>query len=362
MLGTIKVLVVDDQLLMRKIIVDIFAADKRFEVVGEASNGKQALEQAKKLKPDLITLDVEMPIMDGITCLKQLMRDQPTPVIMVSSITYEGGFRTMQALDSGAFDYIQKPRAQNASSLLDVAAQLKEKAYEAFNSRYIDKLKKQKTSIASTFAVKIAGQLPSPSKKVTQYMSFDSRVIAIGISTGGPPCLSQIFAELPEKSPPVLVVQHMPEGFTKAMADRIDKISRMTVVEAEDGMPLREGVGYIAPGHSHLLVEKKTGMPVVRLSKGALVSGHRPSADALFETVANVFGQRAAGVIMTGMGRDGATQIKAMHERGALTVAQDKESCTVFGMPKAAIEEGAIDEILSLDQITAFLKKIAQKK
>lgn len=358
MFGKIKVLVVDDALLMRKVVADILNADPKIEVIGEATNGKMALEKVRQLKPDVLTLDVEMPVMDGIDCLKQLMKENPTPVIMVSSVTYEGGVRTLRALDAGAFDFVQKPMAQSSNSLHQVAEAIVSKVKAAVNSKYIRRFQKkeapQKIEVADS-KMSSFGMPP----KLAKVRSFHDYVIAVGISTGGPPCVSKIFEVLPQNAPPVLVVQHMPEGFTKAMADRINKVSQMEVREAANGDIIKPGLGLIAPGHSHITLHRQAGQVQIRLSKKGPVSGHQPSADVLFENVCETYGKKSIGLIMTGMGRDGVTHLKVLHQMGAHTIAQSEDSCVVFGMPKIAIAEDAVDEVLSLEGIMLRLKKVA---
>lgn len=365
-----KVVVVDDALLMRKVVSDILTESGKFEVIGTASDGRSGLKLIEKLKPDVVTLDVEMPFMDGVECLKEVMKACPTPAIMISSITYEGGFKAMQALDAGAFDYVQKPKAQFSSSLKKVSEDIIKKAQAAVESGYIKKFLK-KTAIGSGSNRKLENiksaqgsasitSLMPP--KLAKVLSFKDYVIVIGISTGGPPCVTDIFANLPENSPPVLVVQHMPENFTKAFAERVNAQSKMNVKEAEHGDIVERGKGFIAPGHSHMeLFRDLQGQLKVKLSKKPNVSGHRPSADVLFENAAKHCGKKTIGVIMTGMGRDGATQLKVLKDLGAHTIAQDQESCVVYGMPKMAILEDAADEVLSLTNIIERLKGIASK-
>lgn len=358
--GKIRVLIVDDSLLIREVISDILSGDPAFEVVGTAHNGKSALEKVAALKPDAMTLDVEMPVMDGIECLRSVMKDHPLPVLMVSSITYEGGFKTLQALEAGAFDYVQKPKAQASSSLTRVGEELKAKLKAAAQSTYWKRrtparAQAQKSADSATV-------LTAVPPKLQRIGSFRDHVIAVGISTGGPPCVTKIFETLPKDCPPVLVVQHMPEGFTRAMAERIDKVSAVRVSEAKDGDVVQPGHGYIAPGNSHMRLVREAGQMKLRLNKTDPVSGHRPSVDVLFESVAEVCGAKAIGVIMTGMGRDGVTSLKKMRGIGAHTIAQDEASCVVFGMPKIAIHEQAVDEVLSLDGIVLRLQRIASAK
>ena len=370
-----KVVVIDDALLMRNVLSDILNLSGRFEVVGTAGEGRSGIREIQKHKPDLVTCDVEMPIMDGIETVKEIMKVQPTPVIMVSSITYEGGFKTIEALDNGAFDFIQKPKAQFSASLNQVAKDIIAKALLAVESGYIKKYQSKSVASAIKSNTKFTNNAAKESepqkhsllnvspKKLLRKGNLKDYVIAIGISTGGPPCITEIFKNLPKNSPPVLVVQHMPEAFTKAFAERINKVSEMEVCEAQNNDKIEMGKGYIAPGHSHMEVNKNLkGELIIRLNKKPNVSGHRPSVDVLFKSVANICREKAIGVIMTGMGRDGATELNKLNKIGAHTIAQDEESSVVFGMPKAAIIENSVDEILSLQDIVLRLKSIASKK
>lgn len=360
-LRKVKVLVVDDTLFMQRVISDILAADERFEVIGNASNGKAALEKIKDLNPDVVTLDVEMPIMDGISCLKEIMKTHPKPVVMISSVTYEGGIRTIEALDAGAIDFIQKPMAQSSTAIKNISADICNKVYEASKARIRQSLLISK-GITKSDSLTPSVLSTGLSKKAINFSKNSNRIVGIGISTGGPPCLGKIFEALPQSAPPILVVQHMPKEFTKAMADRLNNKSQMLVKEAEQGETIYPGVGYIAPGDAHLTVNTLNGKHKVSLNKKGPVSGHMPSADVLFESLAKSHGADAMGIIMTGMGRDGAEQIKVMHDKGAYTVSQNQESCTVYGMPKAADNLGAIDESMSLEGIVNLLRKISSYK
>lgn len=359
-----RILVVDDSLLIRKVISDILEASGEFEIAGLAVNGKDALEKVRLLKPDALTLDVEMPVMDGIGLLKALFKEKPTPVVMVSSITYEGGFQTLKALREGAFDYVQKPKAQRSSSLNEVGKDICTKLKLAIESGYIRKFKQagdaveeKKVNVSdSVFDVEEISFAP----KLKNILNKGRYFVAIGISTGGPPCLEQIFESLPEKTPPILVVQHMPEGFTKAMAERFNQKSKPTVKEAENGDIIKPHHIYIAPGHSHIQVVPAEIGSRIELSKKPPMSGHRPSADFLFDSLVKDNAKRTVALIMTGMGSDGAECIKKLNEAGAYTMAQDEATSTIFGMPKVAIQKGGIDEILSLSKIKRRLIEISK--
>lgn len=350
----IKVLVCDDSLLLRAILTDLLKADSRFEVVGSAHDGKAAVEKMKQLAPDVITMDVEMPVMDGVEAVKQIMAIKPTPIVMVSSITYEGGHRTMQALSAGAFDFIQKPMAQSASALANVGEKIKQKLLDAYKNRTNLTRKINFTNTVSKFSA--LAKLPEKLLKIKNNKNF---IIGIGISTGGPPCVQEIFKSMPENSPPIVVVQHMPEGFTKAMADRINSVSKMTVQEAKTGMLLTRGNGYIAPGGQQMKILKEGTDLRLRVSADEPMTGHRPSVDYLFKSILETCGDNCVAVIMTGMGKDGVQYLKELKNKGAHTIAQDEESSVVFGMPKVAIQEQAVQEVLSLEQIIQRLKQLA---
>ncbi len=338
----IKVLVVDDSALVRKIITDILESDPQIEVVGTANNGKTAIFKTKVLDPDVITMDIEMPIMNGLDALKHIVQTNPKPVIMMSVLTQDGAEPTFKALEYGAVDFIPKP-----SSILSLSV-------DEIGNLLIGKVKsvyKSKIRLVRKDAAVAEAKQPS-AKPVELKYTATSRVVAIGTSTGGPSALLNVFKGLPEGFPaPVLVVQHMPEGFTKAFAERLDDNCALSVKEAEDGDEITPGCGYIAPGHSHILVERKNTRDIIRLVKGEKVSGHRPSIDVLFDSVAEVYQKDSIGVIMTGMGRDGASGILHIKKSGGSTIAQNEETSVVYGMNRVAVEMGAIDVIVPLNDI-----------
>jgi two-component system chemotaxis response regulator CheB len=354
----IRVLVIDDSTLMREAISDLLTQSGKIDIVGKARNGKEGLEMARLLKPEIITCDVEMPVMDGISYLKELRRFSQVPVLMISSVTYEGGVKTMQALDAGAFDFVQKPNAQYSRSMNQVAGEIIDKVKLAYENRTRlirsnavseSKIVKPGTALSRSFIDK--------RKRITARHDY---VVGIGISTGGPPCITRFCKALKSDCPPVLIVQHMPAGFTKAMADRINKDCVVNVKEAEPGDVLQAGHVFIAPGHSHVLLHRETSRTVLKLSQDPLMSGHRPSADMLFQSMVEWNAAASIALLMTGMGRDGATWMKKIKEGGGLTVAQDESSCTVFGMPKAAISENAHDHIMTLDEIIQFGSELSR--
>lgn len=338
----IKVLVVDDSALVRKIITDILESDPQIEVVGTANNGKTAIFKTKVLDPDVITMDIEMPIMNGLDALKHIVQTNPKPVIMMSVLTQDGAEPTFKALEYGAVDFIPKPSSILSLSVEEIGSLLIGKVKSVYKSK-IRLLRKDS-------ALPEVEQLPV--KQAELKGTTTSRVVAIGTSTGGPSALLSVFKGLPQGFPaPVLVVQHMPEGFTKAFAERLDGNCALSVKEAEDGDEILPGHGYIAPGHSHIVVERKNTRDVIRVVKGEKVSGHRPSIDVLFDSVAYAYKKESIGVIMTGMGRDGATGILHIKKSGGSTIAQNEETSVVYGMNRVAVEMGAIDTIVPLMDI-----------
>lgn len=326
-----KVLVVDDSIFIRKILTDMINSDPMLQVVGDASNGREALEKIGTLKPDVVTLDIQMPVMDGLTTLKQIMDNSPLPVIMVSSLTKEGAEETFEALDLGAFDYIPKPAGKPALNVNEIKQSLLSKIKSAANARIIGK---QQATLRMDF----------------RNITFLDRVIAIGASTGGPPAIEKVLCQLPRNIPPVLIVQHMPDSFTSIFAQRLDKICGLSVKEAEAGDYLEDGRVYIAKGGYHM---ELNALSKIKLVKGPPQNGFRPAVDSLMKSVAWVVKDRAVGVILTGMGRDGAAGIKAIKRRGGSTIAQDDETSVVYGMPKAAKETGAVDSVAPIQRVGA---------
>ncbi|MBE0450166.1 MAG: chemotaxis response regulator protein-glutamate methylesterase [Clostridia bacterium] len=346
-----KILVVDDSAFMRKVITDMIESDQQMEVVGVARNGEDAIAKIKLLKPDVVTLDIEMPKMDGLTALRTIMTEMPLPVIMLSSLTKKGAEETLKALDLGAFDFITKP-----SSLIKVSA-------PEVKNELIEKIQ-----IASRTKVK-AIRSPKPSPKIdqsdtivpsssVQAKSIFKKIVAIGTSTGGPRALQDVIPFIPSGiNASFLIVQHMPSGFTKSLAERLDSMSQIHVKEAENGDILQQGWAYLAPGDQHLKVTKQNGQFVIKLDNGDRVNGHRPSVDAMMESIVDMNHKSVVGVIMTGMGADGAQGMKKLKDSGGFVIAQDEESCIVFGMPKIAIKLEAVDKVVSLSNIANEIVK-----
>ena len=338
----IRVLVVDDSALMRALLTEIINGAPDLEVVGAAPDPMAAREMIKTLNPDVLTLDVEMPRMDGLEFLDRLMRLRPMPVIMISSLTAAGSEVTLKALELGAVDYLAKPRAENISVLQDYAEDIRDKIRAASSAR-----------VKSTARAAVP---PAPTF-VHAKGSFSSRllaetVIAIGASTGGTEAIKDVLGSLPEEMPPIVMVQHMPDTFTPSFARRLDSLSKLTVIEAGGGERLQPGMAYLAPGHSHMRVRKSAGGFILELSREEPVNRHRPAADVLFRSVAEQVRHNGLGVILTGMGKDGAQGLLAMRQAGAWNIGQDQASCVVYGMPREAAEIGALDEVASLGDIS----------
>lgn len=338
----VRVLVVDDSALMRKLIPSIIERDNSIEVVGTAMDGHFALKKIEDLSPDVVTLDLEMPGLNGIDTLKQIMRNWRLPVIVVSSHSTAGASITLKALALGAFDFVAKPK--------DVAARMPEIAAEL-----IKKIR------AAAQSVGVQAQFLPDETHAEQTNKLrpiaPTHIVAIGVSTGGPNALQYLFSQLPvEFSGSILVVQHMPDGFTELFAKRLDESCPIRVKEAQSGDLLMAGRALISPGNRHMKVKKLPLGNVAVLAEDAPVNGHRPSADVLFHSVAEVFGPQAMGVLMTGMGEDGATGLGEIRAAGGFTVAQSQETCVVFGMPKAAIERGFAMRVADLQDLPGILQ------
>ncbi len=344
----IKVLVVDDSSLVRKIITDILEKDPDITVVDTANNGKSAIFKNKELNPDVITMDIEMPIMDGLEALQEIIATNPKPVIMMSVLTQHGAEATFKALDYGAIDFVPKPSSVLSLSVDDIAAQLvsKVKAYAKF-----------KISAPRIAKKSSREKLVAPKPSLVSSGDEINRVVGIGTSTGGPSALLSVFKELPANfSSSIFIVQHMPEGFTEAFSNRLNRVSQLQVKEAEDKDEVKPGFAYLAPGHSHMYIEGSS-KKYIRLSDAQKVSGHRPSIDVLFESLADAYKKDLVAIIMTGMGSDGAKGIKRIRQLGGHTIGQDKETSVVYGMNRVAIENGDVFDIVPLDEIA---KKIVE--
>ena len=337
MKNKIKVLVVDDSAVVRKVFREEISRENDMDVVGTAPDPYVARDKIVKLKPDVVTLDIEMPRMDGITFLKKLMRHYPLPVIIVSSLTKKGGNLAMEALSLGAVEVMSKP--SGAYSVGEMGVQL------------VDKIR-------AVARLKVSSREERPSKKSIKtkvaskaLAETTNKIIAIGASTGGTEALKTVLTGMPPNAPGTLVVQHMPANFTTSFAERLNELSAMTIKEAKDGDSLVNGVALLAPGNYHMLLKRSGARYYVQVKKGPLVHHQRPAVDVLFHSVANYAGSNAIGVILTGMGTDGALGLLKMKEAGARTVAQNEKSCIVFGMPKEAIKLGAADKVVPLNSV-----------
>ena len=344
----IRVLIIDDSALVRRILSDALAGHSEIEVVGTASDPYIAKDRINALKPDVLTLDVEMPRMHGLTFLRILMEKRPLPVVMISSLTEEGADVTLQALELGAVDFITKPKLDLKEGLESLRAELIEKIKGAARCRPRALKPSDKAAPTATVAT------PARLGRTTQ------QILAVGASTGGTEAISELLRALPADSPGVVIVQHMPERFTRAFAQRLDGICAVSVSEAVDGERVISGKALIAPGNHHMLLIREGAEYRVRIEQTPPINRHRPSVDVLFDSVASAAGKNAVGVILTGMGDDGARGLLKMKEAGAHTIAQDRDSCVVFGMPREAIALGGATEVLALDKISeAALRRFA---
>ncbi len=348
-MSAFTVLVVDDSLFMRSAIKKLLDERPEFSVVGTAKDGADAVEQVVALRPDVVTMDFNMPRQNGIDAVRAIMRRCPTPVLMFSAHTTEGAKETFDALLAGAFDFVSKPAGEVSAQLDDIADELCNKLAAAAQST--PRSKPLRPSLRSSRTMMAVSPNSSPTKAAP---SANPRVVFVAISTGGPVALSKIIPELPASlRVAVVIVQHMPATFTKALAVRLNRESQVEVREARDGDLPTPGLVLLAPGGKHLRVELGGRL---RLVDGPAVHGCKPAADVTMKSAALAYGRRAIGLIMTGMGKDGAEGLQAIQQAGGTTLAQDKESCTIFGMPKAALELDAVDEVVSLDGIAPKLR------
>lgn len=349
----IRVLIVDDSASIRQTLTRILSEDEEIEVIGAATDPFMAARKIREEIPDVITLDVEMPQMDGITFLRKLMSQHPIPVVMCSSLTEQGSETLMQALEAGAVDVILKPKIGAADQLAESAERVRTAVKGAARAR-INKMKRFRGEGPAVQEKLTADAILPPPTRTGAMAKTTEMVVCVGASTGGTEALREMLEALPANAPGIVIVQHMPEKFTAAFANRLNGLCQVEVKEAEDGDPVLRGHVLIAPGgDKHLLLERRGARYHVSVRPGPLVSRHRPSVDVLFRSAARAAGSNAMGVIMTGMGDDGARGMEEMHQAGAFTVAQDEASSIVFGMPKEAIARGGVDRVVSLEQIAA---------
>ncbi len=352
----IRVLIVDDSAVVRQSLQSILSSDPRIEVMGTASDPYIAAEKIRVEVPDVITLDVEMPRMDGITFLQKIMNQHPIPVVICSSLTGRGSETAIRALEFGAIDIITKPR-MGARQFLEES---KVRIVDAVKAASVARIRKLSKFIAHDIAPKLTADAMLAKPSATRAMAQTTdKIVLIGASTGGTEALRVILESLPLDSPGIVIVQHMPEHFTAAFAQRLNTICRVSVKEASDGDSVLRGHALIAPGNKHTLLKRSGARYYVEVKDGPLVCRHRPSVDVLFRSAARYAGKNAVGVIMTGMGDDGAKGMKEMKGSGAFTIAQDEASSIVFGMPKEAIKLEAVEKVVSLDQIAASLVRAA---
>jgi two-component system, chemotaxis family, protein-glutamate methylesterase/glutaminase len=352
----IRVVVVDDSALVRQILTQVLNATPDIEVVGQAGDPLIARDRIKELNPDVITLDVEMPRMDGLTFLANLMRLRPMPVVMISSLTERGAETTFKALELGAVDFVSKPTVDVAGTLKDFAEEIQTKVRAAAAAR-----------VRATSGAPSALRAPPPKLSADAVLAAGrgtmlrttDRIIAIGASTGGTEAIREVLVALPADTPAVVIAQHIPAAFSLPFTKRMDSISQMSVTEPTDGQTLTPGHVYIAPGDRHLMVERDGARYFCRLSDGPPVNRHRPSVDVLFRSVAQNVGPNAIGVILTGMGDDGARGLKEMRAAGAPTLAQDEATSVVWGMPGAAVKLGGAQEVIPLARVAPSVLRLA---
>jgi two-component system chemotaxis response regulator CheB len=342
---SIRVLIVDDSALVRQLLSELLSADPEIEVVGVAPDPMVARDKIKQLRPDVLTLDVEMPRMDGLTFLENLMRLHPMPVVMVSTLTERGAEVTLQALELGAVDFVTKPKLDVVAGLNVYADELCAKVKSAARSK-----------VRGTALLRSGGPLPPPlavKKSGPRMFRTTDRLIAIGASTGGTEAIKAVLERMPPDAPAIVITQHIPAQFSGPFAERMHRCCAMSVCEATDGQLILPGHAYIAPGGRHLLVRRDGARYVCSITDSEPVNRHRPSVDVLFRSVAEVAGPNAVGVILTGMGDDGARGLKLMRDAGAHTLGQDEATSVVWGMPGSAYKIGAVERVLPLQQITA---------
>lgn len=360
----VKVLVADDSAFMRKLIQEILQGSNRIEIVGTARNGEDAVKKVKELKPDVVTMDVEMPVLNGIDALKTIMEDRPVPIVMLSSTTQEGAENTLLAIQNGAVDFIAKPSGNISLDLKNISNEIIEKVLSASKAnlkgltgfRYGKKVSPSSMEKCSKIELELTDNQPT---KSVQWEPGLRKLICIGTSTGGPRALQTVLSNLPEDiQAPILIVQHMPAGFTKSLASRLNSHSKITVKEAEDGEKLKNGTAYLAPGGFHLKVKRKGSGLFIEIDQSELRNGHRPSVDLLFESAGMIPEYAKIAVIMTGMGADGTEGLIQMKRMGkAISIAESEETAIVYGMPKAAISTNLVNEVQNVEDIAQTIMK-----
>jgi len=353
----IRVLIVDDSAVVRQALTEILSAEPGIEVMGAASDPFVAADKMQHEIPDVITLDVEMPRMDGITFLQKIMSQHPLPVVICSSLTGSGSETTMKALDYGAVDIIEKPRLGTRQFLRESSVRI----CDAVRAASLARVRKRSAAVYSV-SPKLNADVMIAKPGSRAMVKTTEQVVVVGASTGGTEALRTFLEALPPDAPGIVIVQHMPEHFTRAFAKRLDGLCRISVKEAADNDTVLTGQALIAPGNYHLLLKRSGARYYVEVKNGPLVSRHRPSVDVLFRSAARYAGRNSIGVIMTGMGDDGARGMLEMKETGAYTIAQDEDSCVVFGMPNEAIKLGGVDTVMPLPRIASEVIRVARKE
>ncbi|KDM93073.1 protein-glutamate methylesterase/protein-glutamine glutaminase [Photobacterium galatheae] len=367
----VKVLVVDDSSFFRRRVSEIINADPRLEVIGDAVNGKEAVEKARTLKPDVITMDIEMPVMDGITAVREIMKTNPTPILMFSSLTHEGAKSTLDALDAGALDFLPKKFEDIARNKDEAVSLLQKRVGELARKRLFMRapsrpaastapaatrrpLTTARPAVSSSSTTALTRSAPSPVRPAARFKATGKtyQLMAIGTSTGGPVALQKILTQLPANFPyPIVLVQHMPATFTAAFAARLNNLCKISVKEAEDGDVLRAGTAYLAPGGKQMMLEGRPGSSRLRIIDGGDRMNYKPCVDVTFGSAAKVYHDKVLSMILTGMGADGRDGSRMLKSAGATVWAQDEESCVVYGMPQAVAKAGISSEDLPLDRI-----------
>jgi len=352
---TIKVLVIDDSALVRKMLTEIINSKPDMQVVGSATDPLMARDKIKQLNPDVLTLDVEMPRMDGLEFLEKLMRLRPMPVVMVSSLTEKGADITLRALELGAIDFVSKPKVDLMHTLADYSSEIVEKIRMAAKAK-----PRGYNGAPVTLSVdpKLSTDAVLKKKELPRHFRTTDKIIALGASTGGTEAIKEVLMMMPADAPGIVITQHIPGAFSGPFAKRMNSVSEMTVCEARNGQQILNGHVYIAPGDQHLMVVRDGARYICQLNDGPPVNRHRPAVDVLFRSVAQNVGPNALGVILTGMGDDGARGLKEMHDAGAHTLVQDEKTSVVWGMPGEAVKHGGVDEILPLDKVAARLTQL----
>jgi two-component system, chemotaxis family, protein-glutamate methylesterase/glutaminase len=365
---TINVVVIDDSAFMRKSISMMLESDPNIKVVAAARDGKDGVDKVKQFQPDIVTLDVEMPVMDGITALKQIMKECPTPVLMLSSITTEGARTTLDALNAGALDFIAKDRSFVSVEIKNIKEDLLEKVQQIVGSSRVQSafLKMRQRAGVKSAGLPAVLAKPRTTSIGKQYITRNTKelkVLVLGVSTGGPFALLQMLPKLPADFPlPIAIVQHMPPNFTKSMAERLDSQCALTVREAVEGDKMERGTVLIAPGGQHMTFQRRGSDVVAKISSEPKTTLYKPCADVMMLSAVEMYRSGLLGVIMTGMGKDGLEGLRAIKQTNGYVLAQNEESCVVYGMPKAAVDDGLADAIVPLENIADTLVQIANSK